>query len=178
MQANGKKVSPRQLLKRRSACFRGVSSSRVCPSACWRLVCVCEPTIFHLRHASLLPFFFVSFSGVWTFRLAYIEPLCSIFNTVHHREWCLRLDLAARSRVCMSRSASRRAEKGAAAEKSVSLERNMIWSIWVVYRIRHFFLLLVFRVVRALTPSLVLAEHSRYFAAPIFLRTSSAWRVC
>jgi len=79
------------------------------------------------------------------------------------------------------------AEKEAAAEKSVSLERNMIWSIWVVYRIRHFFLLLVFRVVRAervacsntsLTPSLVLAEHSRYFAAPIFLRTSSAWGDC
>jgi hypothetical protein len=27
------------------------------------------------------------------------------------------------------------------------------------------------------TPSLVLAEHSRYFWAPIFLRTSSAWVV-
>lgn len=28
----------------------------------------------------------------------------------------------------------------------------------------------------SLTPSLVLAEHSRYFCAPIFLRTSSAWK--
>ena len=64
-------------------------------------------------------------------------------------------------------------------------ERNMFESIWVVYRIKHFFFLLPpFRVSRAarvacsntsLTPSFVLAEHSRYLVAPIFLRTSSAW---
>ena len=61
----------------------------------------------------------------------------------------------------------------------------MVESIWVVYRIKHFFFLLPpFRVSRAarvacsntsLTPSFVLAEHSRYLVAPIFLRTSSAW---
>lgn len=167
---------------------RGFLISRLSVRVLAPCVCVCvnrRSSIFAMLHYCLS--FLFLFWGGWTFRLAYIEPLCGIFNTVHHREWCLRLDLAARSRVCMSRSASRRAEKGAAAEKSVSLERNMIWSIWVVYRIRHFFLLLVFRVVRAervacsntsLTPSLVLAEHSRYFAAPIFLRTSSALRVC
>jgi hypothetical protein len=64
-------------------------------------------------------------------------------------------------------------------------ERNMFESIWVVYRIKHFFFdLPPFRVSRAarvacsntsLTPSFVLAEHSRYLVAPIFLRTSSAW---
>ena len=52
----------------------------------------------------------------------------------------------------------------------------------VVYRIEHFFFSF-FRVSSAarvacsktsLTPSFVLAEHSRYFWAPIFLRTSSA----
>lgn len=52
------------------------------------------------------------------------------------------------------------------------------------YKIKHFFLLFSFRVNRAArvacsntsrTPSFVLAEHSRYFWAPIFLRTSSAW---
>lgn len=51
-----------------------------------------------------------------------------------------------------------------------------------IYRIMHFFFSF-FRVRRAArvacsntsrTPSLVLAEHSRYFWAPIFLRTSSA----
>ena len=56
---------------------------------------------------------------------------------------------------------------------------------WVVYKIRHFFLSF-FRVSSAArvacsktsrTPSLVLAEHSRYFWAPIFLRTSSACSV-
>ena len=66
-------------------------------------------------------------------------------------------------------------------------ERNMFESIWVVYRIKHFFFLLPpFRVSRAarvacsntsLTPSFVLAEHSRYLVAPIFLRTSSAWDI-
>lgn len=64
-------------------------------------------------------------------------------------------------------------------------ERNMFKSIWVVYRIMHLgFFLPPFRVSRAarvacsntsLTPSFVLAEHSRYLVAPIFLRTSSAW---
>jgi hypothetical protein len=47
----------------------------------------------------------------------------------------------------------------------------------------HFFFFWSFRVVKAarvacsntsLTPSFVFAEHSRYFWAPIFLRTSSA----
>lgn len=54
---------------------------------------------------------------------------------------------------------------------------------WViVYKIMHFFFsfFLVSKAARvacsntSLTPSLVLAEHSRYFWAPIFLRTSSA----
>lgn len=53
----------------------------------------------------------------------------------------------------------------------------------VVYKIMQRVFFLLFRVRRAarvacsntsLTPSLVLAEHSRYFCAPIFLRTSSA----
>ena len=52
-----------------------------------------------------------------------------------------------------------------------------------VYKIRHFFFSF-FRVSSAArvacsktsrTPSFVLAEHSRYFWAPIFLRTSSAY---
>lgn len=53
-----------------------------------------------------------------------------------------------------------------------------------LYKMRHFFFLPAsFRVVRAArvacsntsrTPSFVFAEHSRYFWAPIFLRTSSA----
>lgn len=52
-----------------------------------------------------------------------------------------------------------------------------------VYKIKHFFLDFSFRVSRAArvacsntsrTPSFVFAEHSRYFWAPIFLRTSSA----
>jgi hypothetical protein len=51
------------------------------------------------------------------------------------------------------------------------------------YKIRHFFVFFSFRVSRAAlvacsktsrTPSFVFAEHSRYFWAPIFLRTSSA----
>lgn len=51
------------------------------------------------------------------------------------------------------------------------------------YKIRHFFFLFSFRVVKAArvacsntsrTPSFVFAEHSRYLSAPIFLRTSSA----
>lgn len=55
-------------------------------------------------------------------------------------------------------------------------------SIGVLYKIMHFFFSF-FRVSRAArvacsntsrTPSLVLAEHSRYFCAPIFLQTSSA----
>jgi hypothetical protein len=52
----------------------------------------------------------------------------------------------------------------------------------IVYRIKHFFFsfFLVSSAARVAcsktsrTPSLVLAEHSRYFMAPIFLRTSSA----
>lgn len=53
-----------------------------------------------------------------------------------------------------------------------------------VYKIKHFFDFFSFRVSRAArvacsntsrTPSFVFAEHSRYFWAPIFLRTSSAW---
>lgn len=52
----------------------------------------------------------------------------------------------------------------------------------VVYKMVHFFFLsfLVSSAARVAcsntsrTPSLVLAEHSRYFWAPIFLRTSSA----
>jgi hypothetical protein len=72
----------------------------------------------------------------------------------------------------------------AAVEQSGFAERDIFRSIWVVYRIKHFFLPLPdFRVRRAarvacsktsLTPSFVLAEHSRYLVAPIFLRTSSA----
>lgn len=54
-----------------------------------------------------------------------------------------------------------------------------------IYRMSHFFFsfLRVSRAARvacsktSLTPSFVLAEHSRYLSAPIFLRTSSAWRV-
>lgn len=51
------------------------------------------------------------------------------------------------------------------------------------YKIKHFLVFFSFLVNRAarvacsntsLTPSFVLAEHSRYFWAPIFLRTSSA----
>jgi hypothetical protein len=55
-----------------------------------------------------------------------------------------------------------------------------------VYKIRHFldfFSRFVIRAARVAcsntsrTPSFVFAEHSRYFWAPIFLRTSSAWLV-
>jgi len=55
-----------------------------------------------------------------------------------------------------------------------------------VYKIRHFFLFFSLFVIRAArvacsntsrTPSFVFAEHSRYFWAPIFLRTSSAYDV-
>jgi hypothetical protein len=55
-----------------------------------------------------------------------------------------------------------------------------------IYKIRHFFDFFSFRVSRAArvacsntsrTPSFVFAEHSRYFWAPIFLRTSSACAV-
>src|ERR1700760_4652131 len=61
-------------------------------------------------------------------------------------------------------------------------QRRLVGAM-VVYKIRHFFFSF-FRVSRAArvacsktsrTPSFVLAEHSRYFWAPIFLRTSSAW---
>ena len=54
------------------------------------------------------------------------------------------------------------------------------------YKIRHFFDFFSRFVDRAArvacsntsrTPSFVFAEHSRYFWAPIFLRTSSAYRV-
>jgi hypothetical protein len=56
-----------------------------------------------------------------------------------------------------------------------------------VYKIKHFFDFFSFRVRRAArvacsntsrTPSFVFAEHSRYFWAPIFLRTSSALSPC
>lgn len=101
---------------------------------------------------------------------------------VHHIQFacCSRERVRSRDR----RSGERRK---AAARQSGSgfAERNMFESIWVVYRIMHLgFFLPPFRVSRAarvacsntsLTPSFVLAEHSRYLVAPIFLRTSSAW---
>jgi hypothetical protein len=71
MQTNGKKSKPQAKLmkKRKSAmlpevCLISRLSVRVFGALC---VCVCvrEPAIFHPRHASLMPFFFVSFSGVW-----------------------------------------------------------------------------------------------------------------
>ena len=58
-------ASPRQAHEEANLHASGGLSRLVCPSACWRTVC--EPAIFHLRHASLLPFFFVSFSGDSTF---------------------------------------------------------------------------------------------------------------
>jgi hypothetical protein len=54
-----------------------------------------------------------------------------------------------------------------------------------IYKTVHLDFFFSFRVSRAArvacsntsrTPSLVFAEHSRYFWAPIFLRTSSAWK--
>lgn len=76
--------------------------------------------------------------------------------------------------------------RGAAENYPICI-REELWRQWYLYRIMHlsfFFFLFVKSAARVAcsntsrTPSLVLAEHSKYLYAPIFLRTSSPCKIC